>query len=581
MTQKNGVTISKLVVGIIVAILVASTISIGATSQMSLGPVGPKGDAGQQGATGPAGPQGAAGATGATGTTGPTGQAGTAGPIGPQGSQGATGTTGATGPTGSTGAAGATGPQGPAGLGVTLGSLVMPAYDSGWVNVTTMAGQNIVLNHNLNNSDVKVEIQGRTTATGGIHQKNLGLTSYTSGWSKAYGGAGNEGANGNIVQTYDGGISFSGATSSYGAGGLDAWLIKTDPFGNTEWNNTYGGPLDDVFTDQIKTKDGAYVLSGYTMSFGAGNYDFWLVKVNASGAVQWSQTYGGIGSEQAYSVFQTNDGGYAITGDTNSSGAGSSDFWLVKTDATGNMQWNKTYGGPGADNAMGVVQNSDGGYAIGGRTASFGAGGLDIWLIKTDVSGNIMWNKTYGGPGTERANFMVQTNDGGYALFSPTASLVAGGGQDVWLVKTDATGNMQWNKTYGGPGTETAAYFIQTSDGGYALTGSETSFGAGGEDIFLIKTDASGNTMWNRTYGGPNNESGFGVIQTNDGAYAILAQTRSFGYGNAANFDLYLIKTDIEFGLTQIDSNTNSITLYRGATDPYWNFVRVRIWKTP
>ena len=189
--------------------------------------------------------------------------------------------------------------------------------------------------------------------------------------------------------------------------------------------------------------------------------------------------------DHAYSVFQTSDGGYALTGETNSSGAGDLDFWLVKTDATGNMQWNKTYGGTGADTGVVVVQNSDGGYAIAGRTASFGAGGNDIWLIKTDATGNMLWNKTYGGPGTEQGNAMVQTSDGGYALFSPTTSFGAGGGQDVWLVKTDATGNMVWNKTYGGTGNEFAVYLIQTSDGGYALTGAQNLFWCWRDGCFL------------------------------------------------------------------------------------------------
>jgi hypothetical protein len=121
---------------------------------------------------------------------------------------------------------------------------------------------------------------------------------------------------------------------------------------------------------------------------------------------------------------------------------------------------------------------------------------------------------------------------------------------------------------------------IQTSDGGYALCGSETSFGAGGEDVYIIKTDFAGNTMWNQTYGGPNNEAGYQLIQTSDGGYAIVGGTRSFGAGNPTNLDWYLIKTYSESGLTQIDSTANSITLYRGATDPYWNFARVRIWKT-
>ena len=180
MNEKNdGITLRKLVVGVVVAILVASAISLGGYTQLALIPAGLKGengDTGPQGATGPVGPQGETGATGTAGPTGPTGQTGAAGPTGPAGPQGPTGATGATGP------------QGPAGLGVSPGSLVAPAYDSGWMNITNITGQNIVLTHNLGSSDIVVEIHGRTTAAGGIHQKNLGLTGYTSGWSKTYGG---------------------------------------------------------------------------------------------------------------------------------------------------------------------------------------------------------------------------------------------------------------------------------------------------------------------------------------------------------------------------------------------------------
>jgi predicted secreted protein len=386
-------------------------------------------------------------------------------------------------------------------------------------------------------------------------------------------------ANGNILQTSDGGYIFSGYTGSFGAGGLDGAIIKTDSIGNIKLNQTYGGALDESFADLINSKDRNYVLCGYTMSFGAGSHDFWLLKVNASGSILLNQTYGGIGSDQAYSLIQTIDGGYALAGSTNSSGAGNLDYWLVKTDATGTILWNKTYGGTGADIAMAVVQSSDGGYAIAGRSAPLGSSINDFWLLKTDSTGNVVWNKTYGGTANDQPNSMVLTIDGGYAMFGATTSFGAGG-SDAWLVKTDSNGNIQWNKTYGGSGTESALYVVQTSEGGYALTGSTPVLAVGGVDIYLIKTDESGNQLWNKTYGGPANEDAYSLIQTIDGGYAIAGQTRSFGYGNSANFDWYLIKADSECGLTQISSTVNSITLCRGATDAYWNYVRVRIWKT-
>jgi predicted secreted protein len=555
---KIAIAKGTIVVLIVIAVLVAGGVSAGVTL-MTAGPLGPKGDTGDTGAAGATGLQGPKGDTGAKGGTG------------------ATGATGTTGVTGATGAAGATGP---AGLGVLPGSLVTPAYDSGWVNITGMAGQNIVLNHNLGSSDVTVEILGRTTATGGIQEKYLGLTPYTSGWTKVYGGAGSDVPDGNIVQTNDGGYAFSGGTSSIGAGGFDAWLIKTDAVGNMEWQKAYGGTLDDRANDMCKTTDGGFALAGYTNSFGAGSSDFWLIKVNATGYMQWNKTYGGTGQDQALWMVQTNDGGYAMAGSTNSSGAGGMDFWLVKTNSTGDMQWNKTYGGAGNDFGFGLVQASDGGYAIVGYTNSFGAGLNDDWLVKTDASGNMQWNKTYGGTAGEQAYTVYLTTDGGYVITGLTGSFGAGG-FDAWLFKTDASGNMQWNKTYGGAGSEWGLHAFQTADRGYVISGITTSFGAGNRDAWLIKTDASGNMLWNRTYGGINSENPWCIVQASDGGYAIAAGSESFGYGAVGVLDALLIKTESELGLTQIDSSANSITLYRGATDPYWNFVRVRMWKIP
>jgi len=162
----------------------------------------------------------------------------------------------------------------------------------------------------------------------------------------------------------------------------------------TEWNKTYGGTSNDVAWSAVQTWDGGYALAGYTESFGAGDSDFWLVKTDSSGNIQWNKTYGGTNTDYAHSVVQTWDGGYALAGDTWSLELDDADFWLVKTDSSGNMQWSKTYGGTNYDCVRSVVQTWDGGYALAGYTYSFGAGDSDFWLVKTDSSGNIQWNKT-------------------------------------------------------------------------------------------------------------------------------------------------------------------------------------------
>jgi hypothetical protein len=266
--------------------------------------------------------------------------------------------------------------------------------------------------------------------------------------------------------------------------------MKTDANGNIQWVKTYGGTnWDGAFSVQ-QTSDGGYIVAGYTWSFGAGGRDIILIKTYANGNVQWAKTYGGTDRDEASSVQQTSDGGYIVAGYTHSFGTGLGDIFLMKTDANGNIQWAKTYGGTSYDSAYSVQRTSDGGYIVAGWTASFGAGG-DAFLIKTDASGNIIWAKTYGGTNYDQARSVQQTLDGGYIVAGATASFGAGLG-DIFLMKTDASGNLQWAKTYGGIYDDSASFVQQTSDGGYMVAGYTRSFGVGFFDIFLIKTDANG-----------------------------------------------------------------------------------------
>ena len=265
-------------------------------------------------------------------------------------------------------------------------------------------------------------------------------------------------------------------------------------------------------------------------------------KVHA--AAMWNQTYGGPDDDYGYSVVETSDGGYAIAGETLSFGAGSSDVWLVKINATGHMEWNQTYGGPSLDTVLSVLETSDGGYMVAGYTVSFGAGGADVWLVKTNATGTVQWNQTYGGLGDDYGRSVAQTSDGGYMVASFTDSFGAGG-YDFWLVRTDAAGMVQWNQTYGGTGDDVVRSVIKTSDEGYAIAGVTDSYGAGSSDVWLVKIDAAGMMQWNQTYGGPSGDEGSFVVETVDGGYAIVGFTWSYGAGLA---DTWLIKTD-EFGV--------------------------------
>lgn len=361
-----------------------------------------------------------------------------------------------------------------------------------------------------------------------------------TGWTRNYGGTDSDYATA-LVETSDGGYAIAGYTGPFGAGIDDFWLIKTDSLGNLEWTQTYGGTSIDRANSLVQTSDGGYAIAGETLSFGAGMGDFWLIKTDANGNEQWNKLYGGTDRDSQQSLVHTSDGGYAIGGYTYSFSAGGADFWLVKTDANGNVQWNQTYGGPELDAADSLIQTNDGGYAIAGVTHSFGAGGKDFWLVKTDGAGNMEWNQTYGGiEGEGIFTSLVQTSDGGYALAGETESFGAGN-QDFWLVKTDPVGNLQWNKTYGGMFSDTARSLVQTSDGGYALAGETNSFGLGNGDAWLVKTDASGNMEWNQTHGGTRSESVESLVETSDGGYALAGETRSF---SAGHIDAWLVKTD-------------------------------------
>jgi hypothetical protein len=302
-------------------------------------------------------------------------------------------------------------------------------------------------------------------------------------WSKTWTALGREGVR-SFVEVSDGGYGLVGIASG------ECYFVKADEFGNWEWTQIFGGKdyRDEQTESVIVTLDGGFAIAGQLYA------DFWLVKTDTSGDVEWGQTYGGTADEVAYSLVGTSDRGYALAGFTNSSGSGNKDFWLVKTDEYGNMEWNRTYGGTGWEEATSLIQTSDNGYAIAGYTNSSGDGGYDFWLVKTDEFGNMEWNQTYGGTSSDVAYSLVATSDGGYAIAGETWSFGAGSG-DFWLVKTDDFGNMKWDKTYGGELAECAYSMVATSDGGYALVGYTASFGAGGTDFWLVKTDAQGNVL--------------------------------------------------------------------------------------
>ncbi|MDP8208528.1 MAG: T9SS type A sorting domain-containing protein [Candidatus Electryonea clarkiae] len=311
---------------------------------------------------------------------------------------------------------------------------------------------------------------------------------------------------------------------------------------DTLWTRTFGGINVDTGHDVQQTNDGGFIIVGYTDSLDPLASDLWLIKTDSNGDEEWNQTFGRDFDDRGFSVRQTNDGGYIITGESWSLNFDDwYDVWLLKTDSAGNEEWNQTFGTENLDVGESVQQTSDGGYVIAGNTQTNYSGEDDAFLIKTDSTGHEVWTQTFGSRYYDDFFYSVnQTNDGGYIITGGTESS-GDDWVDVWLIKTDSRGNEEWSRTFGGNDYEIGHSVQQTDDGGYIITGETWSSGAGRSDLWVVKTDSIGNEEWTQTFGGTHNEQGFSVQQTNDEGYIITGETWSFGNGWV---DVWLIRLD-------------------------------------
>lgn len=321
-------------------------------------------------------------------------------------------------------------------------------------------------------------------------------------------------------------------------------LVNFLIYSQTKFQRIYEKGFTTAYGAQ-QTGDGGYIMAGlYQLT--ATDFDYLVVKTNANGDTVWTKTFGGIGDEECYGMQQTTDGGYIFTGIDSSSGLGDYNVYLVKTNANGDTLWTKSYGGVHHDFGQAVQQTADGGYIVAGYSNSFSAGGDDdIYLLKTDANGNVSWSKTYGGIFGDVAFSVKQITGGGYIIAGFSSSFGVspfGDINDLYVLKTDANGGLIWSKTYGQDGDDWGYGVIETQDGGFAITGhTNVDSTVAYSDLYLIKTDVNGDTLFTKSYGGPNYEKGLSIIETNDGGLAIGGSTYSFGKGAS---DMYLLKTD-------------------------------------
>ena len=390
-------------------------------------------------------------------------------------------------------------------------------------------------------------------------------------WVISFGGSGEDTAQ-SVIQTSDGGYAVLGYSNSMD-GDLagksttvnDYWLLKLDQEGNLSWSKTYGGTKDDRGQSVIQTRDGGYAVVGYAMSDdgdGSNNegfHDNWILKLDSSGNVMWEKSFGFSGHDHSYDVVETADGGFFFSGFldvTSSGGAGNEgkggyltrhgvgEFWGTKLDAQGNLEWRRYFGGTNNDRSYGVVQADDGGFVLAGASESDDfdvtdpKGSYDFWVLKVSNQGELLWQRSFGGTGIDKAYGIAKTLDGAYVVagntFSADTDISKNNGEsDVWLIKVSDTGALIWEKTYGGTAFDAAQAVRVTAEGGLLIAGNSKSSDGdadanqGENDLWIIKTDALGNIEYQQTFGGSGIEFGFDVVESHKGSLLLVGESAS------------------------------------------------------
>ncbi len=393
-------------------------------------------------------------------------------------------------------------------------------------------------------------------------------------WEKSFGGS-LEDTGLDIKLTTDGGYIMVGATMSSDAipmgnhhGNYDIYVVKTSSSGIVEWQKTIGGTSNDFGISISQTLDNGYIISGYTSSNDGditanyGLYDCLVIKLDNMGNIQWRSTYGGSKIDVVYDIIQTNDGGYIFTATSRSSDVqvstnhGGDDVWIVKLDALGSIEWDKSIGGSDHDIFTTIFRTADDGYILVGYSFSSDGdlvqnqGICDAWILKLNSVGIIEWQKTYGGSDAEYLYDIQQTPDGGYITCGKTKSINGNlsnnyGNSDAWIIKLSSVGEIEWSKTYGGSSDEGFRKIIATQDGKFVLGGNtysndfDVTANYGESDCWLLKITNNGDIVWNKSFGGSLFEGISGLIPTSDGGSIFVGSTFSSDFNVSENFGIY------------------------------------------
>ncbi len=415
-------------------------------------------------------------------------------------------------------------------------------------------------------------------------------------WDKTFGGTVGDNFR-TVHQTADGGYILGGYSHSGISGDKteahwgfhDYWVVKVDASGAKEWDKTFGGNFGETLFSLFQTADGGYILGGYSQSgisgdkteANRGDVDFWILKLNASGAKVWDKTVGGNGNDRLHRIIPTVDGGFIAAGASDSGISnektepckGFDDYWIVKFDTNGNKLWDKTFGTSTNDVLESIIQTSDGGYLLGGSSASgisgdkteASKGGLDYWIVKVNSNGAKVWDKTIGGLDEDYFSSLIQTANGGYVLGGNSFSGISGdkseankGDSDYWIVQVSPIGHKLWDKTIGGNNNDFLSAILQTGNGNLILGGASFSGISGnktqanaGSDFWLVKLDSTRTKIWDKTIGGSNSDFLYDIKQTSDNGFILGGYSDSGISGDKSETtrgfnDYWIVKLDAE-----------------------------------